>query len=92
MDADLLVHFSKLMNEGVRRLAESECVLLGQLRLTVEWGTVAARQGVHDTGNGRINEEGGAVHTFFAKGEKHVHVWAVSKMFLFMHLESPSKL
>jgi hypothetical protein len=29
-------------NEGVRRLAGSECVLLGHLCLTVEWGTVGA--------------------------------------------------
>ena len=29
-------------NEGVHRLAGSECVLLGHLRPTVEWGTLGA--------------------------------------------------
>jgi hypothetical protein len=41
--------------EGVCGLVRSECVLLGHLRLTVEWRT----------GNGRLHEEG-AVHSLFA--------------------------
>jgi hypothetical protein len=36
---------------------------------------------IHDTGNGRLHEEEGAVHSFFAEGAKHVHLWAVMKMF-----------
>ena len=36
---------------------------------------------IHDTGNGRLHEEEGAVHSFFAEGAKHVHLWAVMNMF-----------
>jgi hypothetical protein len=31
-------------------------------------------------GNGRLHEEW-AVHYFFAEGEKHIHIWAVTNMF-----------
>jgi hypothetical protein len=40
-------------NEGVLRLAGSEYVLFGHLRLTVEWGTFEHAQ-IHDSGNGRM--------------------------------------
>jgi hypothetical protein len=36
---------------------------------------------IHDTGNGRLQEEEGAVHSFFAEGAKHVSLWAVTNMF-----------
>ena len=36
---------------------------------------------IHDTGNGRLHEEEGAVHSFFAEGAKHVHLWAITNMF-----------
>ena len=36
---------------------------------------------IHDTGNGRLHEEEGAIHSFFAEGAKHVHLWAITNMF-----------
>jgi hypothetical protein len=36
---------------------------------------------IHYTGNGSLHEEEGAVHSFFAGGAKHVHLWAVRNMF-----------
>jgi hypothetical protein len=33
------------------------------------------------TGNGRLHEEEGTVHSFLSKGSKHVHLWAVTNMF-----------
>jgi hypothetical protein len=36
---------------------------------------------IHDTGNGRLHEEEGAVHSFLAEGAKHVHLWAVTNIF-----------
>jgi hypothetical protein len=35
---------------------------------------------IHDTGNGRLHEEEGVVHSFFAEGAKHVHLWAITNM------------
>jgi hypothetical protein len=35
---------------------------------------------IHDTGNGRLHKEEGAVHCFFAEGAKHV-LWVVTNMF-----------
>jgi hypothetical protein len=33
------------------------------------------------TGNGRFHEEERAVHSFFAEGAKHVHLWTVTNIF-----------
>jgi hypothetical protein len=35
---------------------------------------------IHDTGNGRLHEEEGAVHSFFAEGAKYVYLWVVTNM------------
>jgi hypothetical protein len=35
---------------------------------------------IHDTGNGRLHEEEGVVHSFFAEGAKHVHLLDVTNM------------
>jgi hypothetical protein len=50
---------------------------------------------IHDTGNGRLHEEEEeeeALHSFFAECAKHVHVWAVTNMFLYIKLYTLSKL
>jgi hypothetical protein len=36
---------------------------------------------IHDTSSGRLHEEEGAIHSFFAEGIKHIHLWAVTNMF-----------
>jgi hypothetical protein len=36
---------------------------------------------IHDTSNGRLHGEEGAVHSSFAEGAIHVHLWAVTNMF-----------
>jgi hypothetical protein len=36
---------------------------------------------IHDTGNGRLHEEAGTVHSSCAMGAKYVHLWAVTNMF-----------
>jgi hypothetical protein len=33
---------------------------------------------IHDTSIGRLQEEEEAIHSFFAEGAKHVHIWAVT--------------
>jgi hypothetical protein len=46
-----------------RRFARSECVLLGHLRLLWNEELLEHVQ-IHDTGNGRLHEEVGAVHCY----------------------------
>jgi hypothetical protein len=35
---------------------------------------------IHDTGNGCLHEDE-AIHSFFAEGAKHIHLWAATNMF-----------
>jgi hypothetical protein len=57
----------------VRCLAGSKCTLLGHDEELLE------HVKIHDTGNGRLHEEG-AVQSFFAVSAKHVHLWFVTNM------------
>jgi hypothetical protein len=66
---EVLAHFSKAMR-GCAILVEVNAFLLEMLELVQ----------IHDTGNGRLHEEG-PVHSFFAEGAKHVHLLSVSNMF-----------
>jgi hypothetical protein len=72
-DAEDLAQFFKVVLE----VDTSFLVILAQL-----WNVeVLEHVQIHDTGNGRLHEEKGAVHSFFAEGAKHVQLWAVTNMF-----------
>jgi hypothetical protein len=47
---------------------------------------------IHNTGKAPLHEEEGAVYSFFADGAKHIHLWAVTNMFLCIKLYTLSKL
>jgi hypothetical protein len=36
---------------------------------------------IHDTGNGHLYEEEGAIHSFFAEGTKHIHLLVAADIF-----------
>jgi hypothetical protein len=67
-------------NEEMRRLAGSECVFRGQLRLTVEWGTVGVRPNRYtiQVTVGSMKKKGPYTLCW---GRKVLSLWAVTNMF-----------